>query len=252
MKNFFIFKRAYDSYRMNISEQIIPLIIMIIIIGLLLLYRDRIRINSRAEKIIRYILTSVSGVFFISYYLANWMIIGIELENLPLHLCYISNILCIILGINKNKKIYNFTLCYGLIGGIGSLLSMDTSLSSRYFKYYQFMVSHISIIVIPLYFLIIHKYFLNEMEVLKVYIMLQIIGITMGVFNHIFNTDYFFVTFNSNLAARGTILEDIGSGYNYFINLELLSLIYMGIIYIIVKIVNKKIIKAIEDNSDFN
>jgi|GEM_PF-4977477 len=29
MKNFFIFKRAYDSYRMNIFEQIIPLIIMI-------------------------------------------------------------------------------------------------------------------------------------------------------------------------------------------------------------------------------
>lgn len=63
----------------------------------------------------------------------------------------------------------------------------------------------------------------------------------MGVFNHMFNTDYFFVTFNSNIAAKGTILEDIGSGYNYFINLELLSLIYMGMIYIIVKFVNKKL-----------
>lgn len=241
MKNFFIFKRPYDIYKMNTFEQIIPLIIMAIIITLLLLYREKIRKNSKVEKIIRYTLTVVSTIFFISYYLANWIITGIELDNLPLHLCYISNVLCIILGINKNKKIYNFTLCYGLIGGIGSLLSMDTSLSSRYFKYYQFMVSHISIIVIPLYFLIIHKYFLNEKEVIRVYITLQIIGITMGVFNHMFNTDYFFVTFNSNIAAKGTILEDIGSGYNYFINLELLSLIYMGMIYIIVKFVNKKL-----------
>ena len=185
----------------------------------------------------------------------TWLINGIEVDNLPLHLCYIANILCIILGFTKSKKIYDFVICYGAIGGIASLISMDTSLSSMYFKYYQFMVSHISIIVIPIYFLLIHRYYLNESKVIKLYILLQIMCIIIGIFNHKLNTNYFFILFNSNLAAKGTILEVLGEGYNYFINLEVLVTIYTIAIYILARIFNKKvknIHEYLENKYNFN
>lgn len=255
MKEFFIFQRPSKNYQMSNNEQFIPIIIMIVIILLLIIYRNKIRTNKKIEKIIRHTLISVSSIIFISYYLITWSIKGVELDNLPLHLCYIVNILCIILGINKSKKIYDFVICYGVIGGLASLVSMDTSLSSMYFKYYQFMVSHISIILIPIYFLIIHKYYLNENDIKKIYILLQVMGIAIGMFNHKFGTNYFFIMFNSNLAARGTILEDLGEGYNYFINLELLVTIYTGVIYIFIKILNSKIksvSEILENKYNFN
>lgn len=255
MKDFFILQRPSKNYQMNNSEQFAPIIIMILIIILIIVYRNEIRKNYKVEKIIRYTLTGLSSIIFIFYYLITWLINGIEVDNLPLHLCYIANILCIILGFTRSKKIYDFVICYGAIGGIASLISMDTSLSSMYFKYYQFMVSHISIIVIPIYFLLIHRYYLNESKVIKLYILLQIMGIIIGIFNHKFNTNYFFILFNSNLAAKGTILEVLGEGYNYFINLEVLVTIYTIAIYILARIFNKKmknIYEYLENKYNFN
>ena len=255
MKDFFILQRPNKNYQMSNMEQFIPIIIMILIIILIIVYKNEIRKNYKVEKIIRYTLTGLSSIIFIFYYLITWLINGIEVDNLPLHLCYIANILCIILGFTKSKKIYDFVICYGAIGGIASLISMDTSLSSMYFKYYQFMVSHISIIVIPIYFLLIHRYYLNESKVIKLYILLQIMGIIIGIFNHKLNTNYFFILFNSNLAAKGTILEVLGEGYNYFINLEVLVTIYTIAIYILARIFNKKvknIHEYLENKYNFN
>lgn len=255
MKDFFILQSPTKNYQMSNIEQFTPIVIMIVIIILLLVCRKEIRKNYRIEKAIRYTFTIISSIIFISYYLITWLIEGIEIDNLPLHLCYIVNILCIVLGFTRNKKIYDFVICYGVIGGVASLISMDTSLSSMYFKYYQFMVSHISIIIIPIYFLVVQKYNLKEKSVIKLYILLQVLGISIGVFNHKFNTNYFFVMFNSNLAARGTILENLGKGYNYFINLELLVTIYTGTVYILAKTINKKIkntSEILENKYSFN
>ncbi|MCR1951692.1 TIGR02206 family membrane protein [Clostridium sp. DSM 100503] len=241
MKNFFILQRPNKNYQMSNMEQFIPIIIMILIIVLLVVYRNKIRRNDKIEKMIRYTLTGLSSIIFIFYYLITWLINGVKVDNLPIHLCYIVNILCIILGFTKSKKIYDFVICYGVIGGVASLISMDTSLSSMYLKYYQFMISHISIIVIPIYFLLVHRYYLKEYNVIKLYLLLQVMGFAVGIFNHKFNTNYFFVLFNSNLAAKGTILEGVGEGYNYFINLEVLVLIYTGLIYLLAKVFNRKI-----------
>lgn len=235
MKEFFILQRPSKDYDMNNFEQFVPIIITIIILLSLIIYKNKIRNNNRVEKLIRYSLTIISLAIFMLYYLIIWAIMGIKLDNLPLHLCYICNILCIILGFTKNKKTFNFVIILGVMGGIGSLVSMDTSLSSMYFKYYQFMVSHISIIVIPIYFFIIHKYFFSKEDVIQVFIILQAVGIVIGIFNHLFQTNYFFISFNSNIAARGTIFEYIGNGYNYFINLEIIATSYMLIMYLIAK-----------------
>lgn len=80
-------------------------------------------------------------------------------------------------------------------------------------------------------------------------------GIIIGIFNHKFNTNYFFILFNSNLAAKGTILEVLGEGYNYFINLEVLVTIYTIAIYILARIFNKKmknIYEYLENKYNFN
>ena len=144
------------------------------------------------------------------------------------------------MALNKNKKTFNFLLVCGVIGGLSSFIAMDLSLSSSYFKYYKFTLSHIAIIILPVYFIIIHNYKLKIKELLEVFIQMEILSIGFGIFNSYFKTNYFFVSFTDNFAAQGTILEGLGNGYKYFINLQIVGLIYFFTIFIILKILEAR------------
>ncbi|WP_300379385.1 YwaF family protein [Clostridium sp.] len=229
-----------DNYIMNSYERYAPFIIVFILIIIIVLSKDIIIINKRLEKKIRYMVSFITGGVLCFYYLGNWVILGIDINNLPFHLCYLCTILSIIVGLSKNKRIFNFILVCGFIGGIGSFISMDISLSSSYLKYYKFIISHIVIIMLPIYFIVIHKYKLKVKDLLEVFIELEILSIIMGIFNSQFKTSYFFVSFTSNIAAKGTVLENIGEGYKYFINLELMAVLYFFVIFIYLKFLEFK------------
>lgn len=236
LRSFIVKVNNNDNYIMNSYERFAPFVILLIFIIIILLSKNTIINNSKLEKRIRYVFSFIIGGVISFYYLGNWIIFGIDINNLPFHLCYFCTILSIVLSLNKNKKIFNFILVCGFIGGLGSFIAIDLSLSSRYFKYYKFTVSHIAIIILPIYFSIIHNYKIKIKELLEVFIELEILAIIMGIFNSYFKTNYFFVSFNSNGAAKGTILENLGEGYKYFINLELVAIFYFFLIYIVLKI----------------
>ena len=240
MKNFIILDKEEIISGMNFFERYLPIIILVIIITLIFLFKERIRGSEKLDKRIRLILAIINILITLFYYGGKWIYIGFVPEYLPLHLCYICNIISIILLINKNKKLYVFLIFVGVLGGISSLISMDLTLSYKYFKYYYFSFTHINIVIVPLYFAIVHQYSSNNKEVIKAFIFLQILGIFMGIINYYYESNYFFVSFNSSIAAEGTILENLGSGYFYFINLEILAFFYLSIYLII----NKKLEKV--------
>lgn len=248
LRNFIVNVNDKDNYIMNNYERYGPFIIILIVIIIILVNKDILIKNSKIEKKIRCIFSFIVGVVISFYYLGNWIILGVDINNLPFHLCYLCTILCIILSTNKNKKIFNFILVCGFIGGLGSFISIDLSLSSMYFKYYKFIISHIAIIILPIYFIVIYNYKLKIKELLEVFIELEILAIIMGIFNSYFKTNYFFVSFNSNFAAKGTILENLGEGYKYFINLELVTILYFSIIFILLKIIELIKIKKNKEN----
>ena len=236
IRNFIVNISDNDYYIMNNYERYAPFIILFLLFLAILILKDFIRYNSKLEKNIRLVFSFITGITISFYYIGNWLILGIDINNLPFHLCYICTILSIILALNKNKKIFNFLLVCGVIGGLSSFIVIDLSLYSSYFKYYQFTLSHISIIILPIYFIVIHNYKLQIKELLEVFIQLEILSIVFGIFNSYFKTNYFFVSFTDNFAAQGTILEGLGNGYRYFVNLQIVGVIYFLLIFILLKI----------------
>jgi hypothetical integral membrane protein (TIGR02206 family) len=226
VKEFIIYESELSDYLMNDYERAIPIVILLVIILLIFIFRKNIRNNKKIEKSIRYIVLLIITLTTSLFYLGNWLIQGMSIDKLPFHLCYLCNILCGIILIRPNKKIFDFLIFAGVMGGISSLISIDRSMSSKYLKYHYFMSAHLAIILVPIYFAAIYKWFINKRELIKAYIGLQAMGITMGIFNYIFKTDYFFVSFTSNIAAKGTVLEGLGQRYDYFVKLELLSFLY--------------------------
>lgn len=237
IKDFIVNINKTNNYNMNVYERYAPFIILIVFIIIILFTKNIIISNHILEKRIRYIFSYITGGVIVFYYLGNWIILGIDINNLPFHLCYFCAMLSIVLSLNKNKKIFNFILVCGVTGGISSFISIDLSLSSSSFKYYKFTISHIAIVILPIYFIIIYRYKLKIKELIEVFIELEILGVIMGVFNSYFKTNYFFVSFFNNFAAKDTILENLGDGYKYFINLQLIVIIYFFLIFIFLKII---------------
>lgn len=235
MSKFFSLSNTDIHYEITLVEKIVPIFILIAIIITLYLKRNKIRNNKVLDKKLRYSCGIISLIFLLLYYILEWSNNGITVFNLPLHICFISNILCIILCFNKNKNIFNFVVFTGILGGLSSLLAPELDLSFKYFRYYQFMICHISIIIIPVYFIFIYKYIVNIKDTLKVIYVTEIIGLLLGIFNEIYNTNYMFVSFTSNEAAKNSILSYIGEGYFYFINLQIIFLITMLLWYFILK-----------------
>lgn len=235
MSKFFSLSNIDINYKITPFEKFIPIFILIVLIIILYLMKNKIRNDKLLDKKVRYSCGIISLIFLILYYILEWSTNGLTVFNLPLHICFISNILCIILCFNKSKNIFNFVIFTGVLGGLSSLLAPALYLSSKYFRYYQFMICHTSIIIIPIYFMFIYKYTINIKDTLKVVFITEILGILLGIFNEIYNTEYMFVSFTSNQAAKHSILYSLGEGYYYFINLQILFLSIMIFWYLTLK-----------------
>lgn len=126
-----------------------------IYIVLFFVFKNKIY-NSPKEKMIRYIFASVLTVNLIILILIEY--IGGHVY-LPFHLCSMSYILTIVLLFTNNKKVWYFVFYTGIIGGIVSFAIPDLYHSgyNRY-RFYEFVLAHGSIILVPIYYLTCYKW----------------------------------------------------------------------------------------------
>lgn len=243
--NFFSLDSDFN-YKLSILEKLLPIFVLILLVILLITFKNRLINNRKLDMFVRYGIAIISFSFLVLYYILKWSYYGLNCDTIPLHICFISNILCIILCFNKSKALSNFLFFIGILGGIVSLLLPDLSLSYEYFRYYQFYVCHISIILIPLYFFVVYRYRPKFIDCLKSFGILQLIGVPIGIFNEIYRTNYMFISFTSNFAAKNNILEDLGTGHYYIIYLELITFFILIIWYFAFYIASKLTVRKIK------
>lgn len=239
MYEFFNYVTVFD-HKITVLEIGIPLLFIAIIIILIFTFRNKLRLDSKTDKIVRSILFILLLTFYVSNYILLWTQSSIKISNLPLQLCPISALLCILLLINKNKKIFNFVIFTGVLGGIGSVLSPDVSCSFIYYRYYQFMGMHMLIAIVPIYYAIVYKYLPNKKEAIEIFVAVHILAVFMGIFNTIFNTDYMYISFTKNIGPRGTILASFGEGYMYIITFEVFVAVLFIIWFYVVRFIFRK------------
>ncbi|ERJ13056.1 ABC transporter permease protein putative [Haloplasma contractile SSD-17B] len=104
------------------------------------------------------------------------------------------------------------------------MITPDVGYSYEYFRYYQFMTGHGLIIVILLYFMIVHRYIPTFKTTLRTLGILQVMAVVMLFFNTHYDTHYVYVKIAEDVAHEDTILAYLGSYPWYLINLELLGI----------------------------
>lgn len=157
----------------------------------------------------------------------NWDIY----ENLPLHLCSISNLIaCFVLFIPKNQKLFEFLFYCGFWGGLMAILTAQINdYDGSLFKYIQYYTSHGTIIFMPLYMFYHLNYKLSKFSWLKLLLILNIFMAIIIPINFKIGSNYMYLAEAPNIKN----LLVYGDWPFYIVNWEFIIIILFYLTYVI-------------------
>ena len=182
-------------------------------------------IFAKIISIITLVITSTNHIVDINN--GNWDIY----ENLPLHLCSISNlIVCFILFIPKKKKLFEFLFYCGFWGGLMAILTAQINdYDGSLFKYIQYYSSHGTIIFMPLFMFYHLGFKLSKFSWLRLLIILNICMAIIITVNFMIGSNYMYLAEAPNI--KNPLVY--GDWPFYILNWELIIIILFYITYVL-------------------
>ena len=154
-------------------------------------------------------------------------------EDLPLHLCSISNIiLCVILFIPKNNKLFEFLFYCGFLGGLMAILTPQINYyDGGVFMYFEYYISHGSIMLIPLFMYYHLEMKLSKYSWLKTFIILNVLMIFIMPLNYLIGSGSNYMYLAESPKIDNPLV--FGDWPYYILNLEVIVLVLFYITYLI-------------------
>lgn len=191
------FDNYWNANYTNFAEKhfsishIISLIIIAFVIYLIFIFKDEFK-DEKKEKLCSSIIAMTLVLHQISLY--YWYIDNNKLslsESLPLYLCRLSLILCILMVFTKNHKIFDIAYFWGLGGASIALLFHDTSLFSfPHYIFIQFFISHGGILISIFFMMFVHNYTPNLTSLKRTFKWTFIYFIVTIPTNYLVNSNY--------------------------------------------------------------
>ncbi|MCF7805313.1 MAG: TIGR02206 family membrane protein [Candidatus Marinimicrobia bacterium] len=211
------------------SHWIAIAVLLILYIGLFRL-RNYFRDTKSADKFARY---GIAGLLiFQEVMLSVWRLANNDwtvATALPLHLCGAAVVLSAIMLINRNYLLYEITFFWGLGGAIQALVTPDIGpYGFPHFRFFQFFVSHGTIIFASLYMTFVYRYRPAHSSVWKIFALTNVYAACIGVFNWLTGGNYLFIC---HKPETGSLLDVLGPWPWYILSLEVVALVLFYIYY---------------------
>ncbi|SHK37310.1 YwaF family protein [Tepidibacter formicigenes] len=184
-------KVTSDTAKFNLysKSHLTSLFIIIGIIVLMFLMRERIQNNKRKIRIIVALILFIQQFFLYYWYLDSGTFT--LKESLPLYLCRISSILCIIMLIKESYSIFEVVYFWGILGAVQALLTPDTGgFEFPHIMFIQFFVGHGAILIAIFFMMIFYKYEPKLTSIKKTVKWTFIYAFYVGIFNYIVDGNY--------------------------------------------------------------
>ncbi|WP_231893440.1 YwaF family protein [Rossellomorea aquimaris] len=161
-------------------------------IFVLFVFRDWIRTKGKTPlKYGLIVLLVFSEITFqLWYYLhGQW-----EVEvNLPLQLCSISLYLCTFMLLTKNYRVFEVTFFASMTGAFIAIITPELFFGFPHFRYFQFFLAHLTIVLSCLYMVLIEGYTLTFASLIRALIALNGIAVFVFFINKMVNANYMFL-----------------------------------------------------------
>lgn len=110
--------------------------------------------------------------------------------HLPLHLCFISGYLFMVVLVTGNRKLFEAVYFFTWIGPLPAMLWPNTPMRIDRFLSWHFVISHHLLLLTGLYCLFVLEYKIEKKSMLKGFLLGNIIFIAVFLFNKLFGTNY--------------------------------------------------------------
>jgi hypothetical integral membrane protein (TIGR02206 family) len=188
---------------------------------------------------------AVRGIFFSGllvleslyhYWLYNAGVWDVSF-TLPLQLCSISLILCLILLASGSRLIFQIVYFIGIAGALMAVLTPELFFGFPHFRYFQFFITHILIIWTCLYFVLTKRYAPTHKGMWLSFLFLNISAGIAYLANKWTGGNYMFLAYKP---SNGSLIDFLGPYPYYIAALEGIALIIFYLLLLPFAVWNRK------------
>jgi len=222
-----IFGHDYEAFpfsAFSLSHWVM-IVILVVVSFIIYYYRSFLEDHDKVIRICTFIvLFSLEGMYHLWLYKDGFWDISF---TLPLQLCSISLILCLILLVGKSRIIFQIVYFIGITGATMAIMTPELFLGFPHFRYFQFFITHILIVLICLYFLFVHKYRPTGKGFIYSVLFLNFCAGIAFIVNKVVGGNYMFL---ANKPTNGSLLDYFGPYPYYILSLEVVALIICSLL----------------------
>lgn len=206
--------------------------IAILIAGSLFIFKKRVTLFEY-DRFVRFLM--FTSLFVLESLYHVWLMMDGYWDvsfTLPLQLCSISLILCLILILTRSMFFFQIVFFIGITGAAMAVITPELFLGFPHFRYFQFFITHIVIIWTCLYFFFVHHYKPNGKGLITSFIFLNVGACLAYAVNRLTGGNYMFL---ASKPANASLLDYFGPFPYYIIALEGAALIFFYLLLLICK-----------------
>ncbi|TMU87608.1 TIGR02206 family membrane protein [Bacillus sp. BHET2] len=219
----------YDEYPFELFS-VSHLAAIIVSFGCMMgLYVFRSNIQGHTKSMLKWMLV----VFLVlsEFTFQMWYILNDRWDltiNLPFQLCSLSLYLCAIMLITKSYRVFEISFFVSMSGAFIAIITPELFFGFPHFRYFQFFLAHMVIVLSCLYMVWIEGYKLTFSSLVRAFLALNAMATIVYVVDVTFGANYMFLIhkpYNTNP------IDYLGDYPWYLLSLEGVSLILFSILY---------------------
>lgn len=202
-------------------QHLIALAIILSIIILTYVFRHRLRLLKNSTRIYISSFLILQQLSLTAWYITYG---GLPLKaSLPLELCDISTIISAIMFTCKSYNLYEIVYFWGMAGSLEALITPDLGIYTfPHFIFFQFFLSHGSIIILCLFMTFVYGYRPNFKSLIKSLLVLNIYAGFIGIYDKLMDTNIMYLC---KKTQDTSIMSFLGPWPWYLISLELIAIV---------------------------
>lgn len=212
-----LFGHQYDLFPFEVFSVSHFLMIAIFFCGSGVLYRFRDsfrKYDQEARGSMFFVLFLLETLYHFWLYKDGYWDISF---TLPLQLCSLSLVLCLILLSTRAQFIFQIVYFIGITGAFMAILTPELFLGFPHFRFFQFFITHMFIIWTCLYFVFVHKFKPTRKGLFASFLFLNGSAGAAFIANKLTGGNYMFL---AHKPSNGSLLDYFGPFPYYILTLE--------------------------------
>ncbi len=152
-------------------------------------------------------------------------------DHIPLHLCGIASLIGMITLLTYQPRLIQLIYFIGILPAILALITPDVPFDYHHFRFWKFFIHHMAIAWTSLFLILSTTVRITWRSMIESFVYLLIYAGVVGFVNQQLGSNYLYL---QHPPLSNTLLNYLGSGYLYVLNLILLaffSFVLMWVIY---------------------